>query len=271
MSVKYNGFVYQWTNTRNGKKYIGSHYGSEDDNYIGSGIYFKRAYKKNPEEFERTILEYVLGSHPDLLLREQYYLDQVEDIVTNQNYYNCSPNAKGGYNHGHLTEEKQREIIMKAVQASLDSRNNMTKAQKKDLKLKKQNTWSLKKQKHLAHAERTRQRRLDEENSKTDVQRKLFQEKMKEVYWNRPQDQIDEHNANIAKGVEKWHATKSPAKEKARMEKVVQTKKLLDLRWVHNPKSQTRMQIPSIEIPIKEKEGWVRGMGPKKNFKRSIP
>ena len=37
----YFGYVYKWTNIKNGKKYIGSHYGSVDDSYTGSGKYFK--------------------------------------------------------------------------------------------------------------------------------------------------------------------------------------------------------------------------------------
>jgi hypothetical protein len=50
------GFVYLWTNTENGMKYIGSHKGDVNDSYIGSGVYFRRAYNKNPKKFERMLL-----------------------------------------------------------------------------------------------------------------------------------------------------------------------------------------------------------------------
>ena len=32
------GFVYEWTNIVNGKKYIGLHLGDIKDNYMGSGL-----------------------------------------------------------------------------------------------------------------------------------------------------------------------------------------------------------------------------------------
>jgi hypothetical protein len=264
MSTSYNGFVYQWTNTQNGKKYIGSHYGSETDYYIGSGIYFRRAYKKNPSVFQREILEYVNGQPTDLLEREQYYLDQVEDIVTNTNYYNCSPNAKGGWNHGHLSVEKRQEIIRKAVDASLEARRNMTDEERETLKIKKQQTWQTKQPKHISHSEKTKQRRLIEEEKKTQDEKLEFREKMKKVYWDRSQDNISKHTKSIAEGVKKWHATKSPEKEKARMDKVRETKQLLDLRWMYHPGSLIRIQVPFAEIPLKEQEGWKKGMGPKR-------
>jgi len=51
------GFVYRWTNKTNGKWYIGSHNGTIDDGYVGSGIMFKTAYLKyGSDNFVREIL-----------------------------------------------------------------------------------------------------------------------------------------------------------------------------------------------------------------------
>ena len=51
-----DGFVYVWLNKLNGRYYIGSHKGSPDDGYTGSGKAFKRAVKKHGiENFSRTI------------------------------------------------------------------------------------------------------------------------------------------------------------------------------------------------------------------------
>jgi hypothetical protein len=41
----YFGYVYEWTNITNGMKYIGSHYGSVEDYYAGSGKDFMKEYK----------------------------------------------------------------------------------------------------------------------------------------------------------------------------------------------------------------------------------
>lgn len=76
---KYIGFIYQWTNISNNKKYIGSHNGSIDDGYVGSGKYFQSAYKKSPELFKREILEYYYDKKDQFIL-EQKYLDIINDL-----------------------------------------------------------------------------------------------------------------------------------------------------------------------------------------------
>ena len=73
----YYGFIYKWTDSTNGKTYTGSRKGSIDDNYIGSGILFKKAYKKRSNEFQREILEYVYDKKL-LLETEKKYLDQID-------------------------------------------------------------------------------------------------------------------------------------------------------------------------------------------------
>jgi hypothetical protein len=91
--MKY-GFVYQWENKINKKKYIGSHYGTINDGYIGSGIYFNRAYKNNETNFERIILyvgEKYIEKEDELL---KYY-----DVEKNKNFYNLKNNAIGGWSH----------------------------------------------------------------------------------------------------------------------------------------------------------------------------
>lgn len=69
---RYTGFIYEWTNQLTGKKYLGSHRGTTDDGYIGSGVAFLAAYSS--EHFVRKILEYV--EDDDILVREQYWLDK---------------------------------------------------------------------------------------------------------------------------------------------------------------------------------------------------
>lgn len=102
----YYGFVYEWTDAKNGFKYIGSHYGSTDDGYVSSSEILNRVYKKRPEDLTRTILEYVyVDDKPKLYEIEQYYLDKISDneLYTSENrsngtykFYNMKKLAVGG-------------------------------------------------------------------------------------------------------------------------------------------------------------------------------
>lgn len=100
----YYGYVYEWTNIKNGMKYIGSHYGSVDDYYTGSGRDFMIAYKNAPDDFAITVLEYVCQDNKELvLLTEKKWLDSVTDIKNHPLYYNLNNDAVGGF--GYITQE----------------------------------------------------------------------------------------------------------------------------------------------------------------------
>ena len=110
----YFGYVYKWTNIKNGKKYIGSHYGSVDDSYTGSGKYFKPAYNKNPENFQMIVLEYLKDDNKRLLLElEQNWLDSVPDIKSNKEYYNFNNYSSGGFRHLTDLDIKKRSETLK--------------------------------------------------------------------------------------------------------------------------------------------------------------
>jgi hypothetical protein len=50
-------YVYCVTNLLNGRKYIGSHAGFVDDNYLGSGVIIKKAISKyGSRNFKKQIL-----------------------------------------------------------------------------------------------------------------------------------------------------------------------------------------------------------------------
>jgi hypothetical protein len=85
------GFVYRWHDKSNGKYYVGSHKGSTDSKYIGSGIIFGRAYKKRPHSFEREIL-YVGNDYHEV---EELVLLTL-DAATDEKSYNMKNAAMGG-------------------------------------------------------------------------------------------------------------------------------------------------------------------------------
>tara|TARA_R100000541_G_scaffold43908_1_gene51068 strand:- start:80 stop:688 length:609 start_codon:yes stop_codon:yes gene_type:complete len=107
-----NGFTYLWENIENNMKYIGSHKGNIDDGYIGSGVYFRRAYDKNPNIFKRNIL--YIGV--DFLEVEGYLLKN-KNVVKDKSYYNLKDSAVGGWEHCNTAE-----IIAKRASALSKSR-----------------------------------------------------------------------------------------------------------------------------------------------------
>lgn len=104
----YFGYVYEWTNISNGMKYIGSHYGSVEDYYTGSGKDFMKAYKRSPESFVMKVLEYIEKNDKKLLLEvEKKWLDSVPNIKDHPGYYNLNNDAAGGFgyiNNDHIVK-----------------------------------------------------------------------------------------------------------------------------------------------------------------------
>lgn len=107
----YYGFIYEWTNMLNGKKYIGSHAGTIDDGYIGSGKVFQRAIKKHGiENFTRAIIEYVEAEDRQYLLqREKFHLDEANAYYSD-NYYNVAKDVIGGDTKAGWTDERRKEF-----------------------------------------------------------------------------------------------------------------------------------------------------------------
>ena len=77
-----SGFVYRWTDTSNGMYYIGSHKGTPDDGYIGSGTWFMRAYKSRPKSFVREVL--YIGE--DFVELEGFILQELNARLDKESY-----------------------------------------------------------------------------------------------------------------------------------------------------------------------------------------
>lgn len=91
----YTGFIYIWMNPKTKKFYLGSHQGHKDDGYTGSGTKFKPRYDENPQDFKRRIIQFVCGTHDDLLDAEEKWLLQIKpNELYGKKYYNCTRNAR---------------------------------------------------------------------------------------------------------------------------------------------------------------------------------
>lgn len=100
-------YIYRITNKLNGKTYIGQHkYKDLNDNYMGSGVYIKRAIKKyGIENFEKEILysriqlKETADSMEIFAIKKERALGKAE--------YNI---ANGGCSIGKHSEETKRKI-----------------------------------------------------------------------------------------------------------------------------------------------------------------
>ena len=101
--------VYLTTNLINGKKYIGSHYSSNDD-YLGSGVLISKAIKKyGKSNFERVILWE--GNEELKLLKEEEFCE-FYDVKNNKEFYNLTNKGIGlpkGFKFSEEVKEKYRE------------------------------------------------------------------------------------------------------------------------------------------------------------------
>ena len=136
--MNYSGFIYEWTNKLDGMKYLGSHKGTINDGYTGSGKRFGNAINKyGIENFERAIVEYI-EKEEDILIREQHYLDMI-GCAKSPMYYNIAPNAGGGdCGNGSKISSSRKQRFANGLVIS-----NKGKAMKEEQKLKLADDWEV--------------------------------------------------------------------------------------------------------------------------------
>lgn len=253
-------FVYMWTNKRNGMRYIGSHKGSVDDGYIGSGVYFKRAYNKEPENFERHVLGF-FNSIEEMKLREKEYLEEA-NAMNYEGFYNLTNLSGGGNLHEHLSKERRKEIERKATNARLVRLANMTEEEIEILRTKKQKSWETS-DKRAEHVERTRLRRLAEEASKSENDRQAFSEKMKDTYWSRSKEEIEAHHKKHSIAT-KLSYEKNPELLHQRAEQL----RVVNLGKIYVNKDGKSKFIYPRQLDDFIAQGWSKGRG---SFKKKDP
>ena len=129
------GFIYLCFNRETKMYYLGSHKGSYDDGYIGSGKFFKSAYNKNPKAFKRRILEFV-DSIENLIQRENYWLSKIKPQELGDKYYNLKNVASGGDIISNLSDERKKIHAEKSRIASKNFWSSLNKNEKDLLKEK---------------------------------------------------------------------------------------------------------------------------------------
>jgi len=135
MQEKY-GFVYLWYDRKHKRYYIGCHWGNENDGYICSSSWMKKAYKNRMKDFKRRILKTNIRHRPDMYIEEQRWLnmikkEEIKPLNAKPRYYNLNTHvgnlwhqydkhvktigqkiseAKKGVKNGPMSEERRRNI-----------------------------------------------------------------------------------------------------------------------------------------------------------------
>jgi hypothetical protein len=90
---KFAGFIYLWKCMPEDSFYLGSHKGTPNDEYRGSGTMFRRVFEHyGMTQWERVIVEYVVDES-QLKHREQYWIDKFRAVQSDR-FYN-QKNAVG--------------------------------------------------------------------------------------------------------------------------------------------------------------------------------
>lgn len=128
--------VYLTTNLINGKKYIGSTTRTDKDvkYYLGSGVNISLAIKKYGREnfIRETLWE---GSNEHVREIEAFYC-QLNDVASNQNYYNCTNEGTGIQAGVKFSDERKLEMskVRKGKTQSKKWIENRTESQKQTIK-----------------------------------------------------------------------------------------------------------------------------------------
>lgn len=104
--MKY-GFVYIWYDRKHKRYYIGAHWGNENDGYICSSPWMKRAYKLRPNDFKRKILTKVYTNKKDMFDEEAKWQALIKDEELKTKYYNI---RRHGDKHWSTSEIKTNAV-----------------------------------------------------------------------------------------------------------------------------------------------------------------
>lgn len=110
------GFIYLWRDKKRKKFYLGSHIGTIDDGYTGSGSFFRKAYLKRPYDFKRRILKFYENiEQKELINEENKWLSLIKPEELGKKYYNLKKVAAGGNIISFLSTEKKQKHKEKSI------------------------------------------------------------------------------------------------------------------------------------------------------------
>jgi hypothetical protein len=197
------GFVYIWFDRKHKRYYIGSHWGTEDDGYICSSRWMRKAYKRRPEDFKRRIISKVFTDRKELLNKEFEWLSLIEDAQLKYKYYNATKHKNGHWvaedyeknirkRISQKTKEAmQRPEIKQKYQEGLKSRDNRSS----DIEVREKRRQSMIKTMAEKFPEEDRKKYLPNDSQEY---RNLLSEKSKQLWFNRTEEQLLDVGSKIS-------------------------------------------------------------------------
>ena len=117
-------YIYLTTNTINGMKYIGKHYGELDDAYLGSGKLLKAdIVKYGKEHFQKSIL-YISNDDLENSEKEKQFI-ALYNAVSNPLFYNIHEGGSGGNTTAGYSPEEKEALRRKLSEVNRGKRNGM--------------------------------------------------------------------------------------------------------------------------------------------------
>lgn len=167
--------IYQITNTRNGKIYIGYH-GTDNinDGYMGSGTYLKNALKIakfiGDESMIKEILHEFETKEEALQMEKQIVNDE---FVNREDTYNLKVGGQGGWDHTHkdpVQIEKRRVGNKKAIEEGRHASWKLTKEQRSALSSGENNGFYGKSHNNLTKQKISQASKIDKEELEKRIQ-----------------------------------------------------------------------------------------------------
>lgn len=104
------GLIYIWYDKKHKRFYLGCHWGKEDDGYICSSRWMRKAYRRRPQDFKRRIIQ--RGIEKKLLRDvEHQWLQLIPKEELGKKYYNLRTHNWGCNEYS----EESRLKISKAL------------------------------------------------------------------------------------------------------------------------------------------------------------
>ena len=120
------GFVYIWRDHKHKRYYIGAHWGTEDDGYICSSSWMKKAYKRRPQDFKRRLLKTNIISIEKMFNEERSWLSFILLEELGKKYYNL----QRGHSDKHWSYNEDKKLSVKQkISIKAKARGSHTKEQ----------------------------------------------------------------------------------------------------------------------------------------------